>query len=94
MSIVDLKRFGLNLAGRPLGIKTFPIIQKEYSAPYELDFEGVFSIGSSFADEVVAKLASLNQGVIKIHNSNSVIDKCLTDVSREQGFEIILIKEK
>lgn len=60
MSLVNLKRFGINLAGRPLGIQSFPIIIKEYEKPFDLDFQDVFSIGSSFADEVVARLAEMN----------------------------------
>lgn len=91
MSVVLLNKFGLNLAGRALGIKTFPIIVKEYEAPYELDFNEVFSIGSSFADEVVAKLAKLNEGEIKVFNSNSVIRKCLNDVADEQGFRVLFV---
>ncbi len=90
MSIVDLKRFGLNLSGRPLGISTYPIILKEYSAPYELDFAGVYSVGSSFADEVIAKLAQLNGGEIVIRNSNSVIQKCLNDVAEEHDIKLII----
>lgn len=89
MNLVNLKRFGLNLSGRPLGISSLPVILAEYEAPYELDFDGVFSIGSSFADEVVAKLAELNGGSIKIVNSTNVINKCLKDVSKEKGFIIL-----
>ncbi len=89
MTIVELKKYGINLSGRALGIKTYPIILDEYKPPYDLDFNGVFSMGSSFADEVVAKLAKLNNGKIKILNSNTVINKCLKDVSKDKEFELI-----
>ena len=89
MSIIKLKKYGLNLAGRPLGIKTFSIIINEYQPPFELDFEGVNSIGSSFADEVIAKLADLNNGKIKILNSSRIINKCLNDVAEDKQFELI-----
>jgi hypothetical protein len=89
MNIVNLSRFGLNLSGRPLGITAYPIVLKEYEPPYELDFKDVNSIGSSFADEVVAKLAVLNGGQIVIHNSKNVISKCLNDVAKEHKFKLI-----
>jgi hypothetical protein len=92
MSKVVLKKFGLNLSGRPLGISSLPIILNENQAPFELDFDGVFSIGSSFADEVVAKLAEKNGGKIKVYNSTNVINKCLKDVAKEKGFEIEIIE--
>lgn len=92
MSVVELKRFGINLSGRPLGIRTFPIIVGDYERPYELDFNGVFSMGSSFADEVVATLAELNGGEIKILNSSNVLNKCLHDVAKEKGFKLIFIE--
>jgi hypothetical protein len=88
MNLVQLRRFGLNLTGRPLGIQTLPIILKEYARPFDLDFSGVFSIGSSFADEVVAKLAEMNGGQIKIYNSTNVIKKCLRDVATEKMFDL------
>ena len=86
MSKVTLKKFGLNLSGRSLGMSSLPIILAENQAPYEIDFEGVFSIGSSFADEVVAKLAELNGGKIRVHNSSTVINKCLKDVAKDKKF--------
>ncbi len=90
MSIVNLSRFGLNLSGRALGISAFPIIMKEFQIPYELDFMDVNSIGSSFADEVVVRLAELNGGEIVIHNSKGVINKCLKDVAKEFNIKLIL----
>lgn len=90
MSIVKLRRFGINLSGRPLGISSLPIILSEYEAPFELDFAEVNSIGSSFADEVLVKLAELNGGQIVIHNSKKVINKCLHDVAEENSIKLIL----
>lgn len=89
MSTINMKLFGLNLSGRPLGIQVFKIISKDHDPIYELDFEGVISIGSSFADEVVAKLAKKNGGEIKILNSSRIIDKCLKEVSRDMNFELV-----
>jgi hypothetical protein len=88
MNIVKLKDFGLNLSGRPLGIQAYGIIIKKYQKPFELDFVEVFSIGSSFADEVVAKLADLNGGTIAIHNCVRVARKCLEEVAKDKGFQL------
>jgi len=90
MILVNLKRFGINLSSRPLGISTYPIILKEYEPPYELDFRDVNSVGSSFADEVVANLAKLNGGKIVVHNCKNVVLKCLNDVAEEHKFELIV----
>jgi hypothetical protein len=92
MSIIPLKRFGINLSGRPLGMSSLTVILQDYQAPYTLDFKEVFSIGSSFADEVVAKLAELNGGEIQILNSSTVINKCLKDVAKEKGFKLTFEK--
>lgn len=89
--MVNLKRFGINLSGRPLGVSTYPIIVKDYVAPFELDFMDVNSVGSSFADEVVAKLAKLNGGKIIVRNCKNVVLKCLNDVAEEHKFELIVI---
>jgi hypothetical protein len=89
--MVELKRFGINLSGRSLGMSALTIILSEYKPPYELDFSGVFSIGSGVADEVVAKLAEMNGGEIRIINSSNVINKCLKDVANEKGFRLLFI---
>lgn len=89
MSIVKLKEYGANLSGRALGIKTYSIILSSHQGPFDLDCDEVNSIGSSFADEVVAKLAELNGGSIRILNSSRVIDKCLRDTASDKGFELI-----
>ena len=89
MSLVKLRKYGMNLSGRPLGISTFSIIAKEFQAPYELDLEGVVSMGSSFADEVVAKLAKMNKESITIFNSNPIVRKCLDDVAKDKKFQIL-----
>ena len=89
MSLIQLKKYGINLSGRALGINTYLVIINNFKPPFELDLEGVISTGSSFADEVVAKLAKLNGGTIRIINSNNIIKKCLNDVSEDKIFQIV-----
>lgn len=86
MNEIKMKIFGINLTGRAQGISALSVILSQYQAPFVLDFTDVFSIGSSFADEVVAKLAEKNGGQINILNSSVVINKCLKDVAQEKGF--------
>ena len=89
MSLIKLKEYGLNLAGRPFGIQTYQHIKGKYSIPYQVDFEGVFSVGSSFADEVIAKLAEDNGGQIQVANASRVINKCLNEVAKDNNFKIL-----
>lgn len=91
MGLVKLNDYGLNLSGRPLGIQSYTVIVNKYEKPFDLDFSNVFSVGSSFADEVVAKLAILNEGEIKIINANNIIKKCLNDVSKEKKFIVTYV---
>lgn len=91
MSMVVLKKFGLNLSGRPQGIQAFGVIVDKLGPPYELDFTDIFSIGSSFADEVVAELARLNGGIVKVYNSNRIIQKCLKAVAKDKEIEILYL---
>lgn len=88
MSVIKLSNYGLNLTGRPFSVQTYLRIKDEFSSPYELDLQGVYFVGSSFADEVIAKLAMENGGVIKIYHSSRVIDRCLDEVAKEFGFKI------
>lgn len=88
MSVIKLSSYGLNLTGRPFGIQTYQRIKAEFLPPYEIDFQEVFSLGSSFADEVIAKLAEENGGKIKIYHSSRVIDLCLDEVASDFGFVI------
>lgn len=88
MSLIKLSYYGLNLSGRPFGIQTYQKIKGQFQAPYSVDFEGVFSIGSSFADEVIAKLAEENGGTITVYNSSRVIDRCLEEVAKDNNFVI------
>lgn len=89
MNVIKLKKYGINLSGRGHGMNTYLMIINEHEGPYELDFEGVFSIGSSFADEVVAKLAKASNNKIMILNSTNVINKCLKDVAKDKGFNLL-----
>lgn len=88
MSLINLYEFGLNLSGRPVGKSSYSVIRNNNEGPYELDFTRVMSVGSSFSDEVVGKLANDNGGSIVVINANRVIRKCLDNLKVEKGIDI------
>lgn len=81
--------YGSALTGREFGKISFKEIKVKLVGPVELDFTGVSSIGSSFADEFVAEIAKLQDKKIRVVNSNRVIRDCLEDVAEDKGIEII-----
>lgn len=87
MNILKLNQFGADLAGREFGKKVYELIINETDFPIILDFEGVGSMGSSFADEVVVKIARNQNNKIIVKNINRVIKSCLSDVTEETGIE-------
>lgn len=80
MTTVPMNKFGRTLTDRPDGQKAFSSICNEYEPPYQLDFKGVISMGSSFGDEVVIKLAKLQNNNIEILNVNDGVRACIKRV--------------
>ncbi|MBI4924783.1 MAG: DUF4325 domain-containing protein [Bdellovibrio sp.] len=90
MTVVKLNRFGQTLTGREFGKSSYlEIVKEQYELPIALDFSGVASLGSSFADEVVLPLAQKQGNQITILNANNVVRSCLRDVHDETGINII-----
>ena len=77
---VLMNRFGRTLTDRPDGKKAYDAIVGEGSPPYLLDFKGVMSLGSSFGDEVVVRLARLQGNRIGVVNANDGIRACMKRV--------------
>lgn len=73
MKIFPMAKFGKTLTDREDGKKAFDLISSTDSKPYILDFEGVVSMGSSFGDEVILKLAKLQGDLIRVLNINDGI---------------------
>ena len=88
MIIIQMKKYGEDLSGRDFGKLTFMEITAHGKYPFTLDFQNVGSIGSSFADEVVAEIAKNQSNRVIILNANRVVRSCLTDVATEK--EIII----
>ncbi len=84
-------RFGATLTGREFGKTAYEEIKKgSIGVPVALDFGGVASLGSSFADEVVTPFAQVQGSKIVVLNANAVVQSCLRDVRDETGIQIIL----
>jgi anti-anti-sigma regulatory factor len=83
-----MKVYGQDLSGRDFGKQTFKEISEKYGFPISLDFAEVGSIGSSFADELVAEVAKMQSNKITIYSANRVIRSCLNDVATEKKFSI------
>lgn len=87
-TIVKMITFGSDLSGREFGKSAFNEIIQKNAVPMTLNFTNISSIGSSFADEVVAEIARLQKSKITILNANRVVKSCLNDVASDKGFLI------
>lgn len=90
MFVIKLNEYGTDLSGREFGKKVFKELSlKIGDKEASLDFLGVGSVGSSFADEVVAGLAKKQNNIIKIKGANRVVKSCLGEVRDDAEIEII-----
>jgi hypothetical protein len=90
MTTIKLKEFGAILTGRDFGKSTLKVLTEKFRAPVELDFEGVFSMGSSFGDEVIPTLANAPGGHIKVLNANNVVRTCIETIVEETKIKVTL----
>lgn len=90
-----MKKYGIVLTGREFGIDVMKTLSTDVSSQDEivLDFKGVASLGSSFADEVVVPLANLKSGTIKIKNLSVSVKNCLIEVAKDNSI-ILKIEQK
>ncbi len=86
--IIDLKKYGPILTGRPFGQKVMKELEPGLEYPVVLDFEGILSMGSSFGDEVVPVIAKRQSGKIEAMKANRVIWACLDRLAEDHGIEI------
>ncbi len=90
MSKVPMNQFGSTLTDRADGKKAFQEISDKYSLPVTLDFLGVVSLGSSFGEEVILKIAPLQDLKITIANTNSVMKNSVRRIVEETEIEVTL----
>ena len=94
MTTISMIRFGRTLTDRPDGQKAFAAIISDSAPPYRLDFKGVMSIGSSFGDEVIVKLAERQENTIEVLNVNDGIRSCIKRVIEGTSVELKFIEIK
>ena len=91
MNIVEMVQFGKILTDREDGKKAFRKISQNYQKPILLDFSGVMSLGSSFGDEVVLKLAASQNNLIEASDTNPAIVNCLRRIEEDSDIKIKFI---
>jgi len=88
MSTVQMKKFGATLTDRADGKKAYKEIRRTAIQPMELDFSGVMSLGSSFGDEVILKVAQLQGDQLTVLNANHVIQNAVRRTVEETDIRV------
>lgn len=90
MKDIELKmmKYGRTLTDRADGKRAYKEILSMNEFPTILNFKDVISLGSSFGDETVAKIAIANGGTIKIVNANKAIQACLSNIEEDFNIKI------
>ncbi len=89
MSTVQMSQFGSTLTDRADGKKAFLEITEKYTLPVVLDFEGVVSLGSSFGDEIILRIAPLQKKAVTVNNTNNVMKNSVRRIVEDTGINII-----
>lgn len=89
MSTVQMSRFGSTLTDRADGKKAFQEITERYTPPLILDFQGVVSLGSSFGEEVILRVALLQNHEITVLNTNSVMKNSVKRIIEDTGIKVL-----
>ena len=89
MSIVKMNQFGKTLTDRADGKKAFGEISMHNEFPIALDFFGVISLGSSFGDEIIPKIAARQGDEIELFNTNVVIQNSIKRTVEDLPVRII-----
>jgi len=77
MTTILMRQFGTTLTDRADGKKAFEEILRRGMFPLSLDFSGVVSLGSSFGDEVILKVAERQRNQLSVMNANRVIQNAV-----------------
>ncbi|MBU2573778.1 MAG: DUF4325 domain-containing protein [Elusimicrobia bacterium] len=87
MTTIKLKEYGAILTGREFGQTVLKALIGKHQPPFELDFEGVFSMGSSFGDEVLPPIAKLQGNELQVINASKTVQACIEDIRVETNIE-------
>lgn len=83
-----MNKFGKTLTDRADGKKSFQDIIRDGVYPNLLDFSGVISMGSSFGDEILPRLAEKHNNKIFVKNANMAIKSCVKKVVEDTSIEV------
>ena len=89
MTTIKMKTYGAILTGREFGQTVLNTLLEKHRPPFELDFEGVFSMGSSFGDEVLPPIAKLQGNELQIINASKTVKACIEDIRAETNIRFI-----
>ncbi len=88
MNIIKMNQFGTTLTDREDGKKTLISIRQQNTTPIALDFTGVISLGSSFGDEIIPKIAAMQENTIELINANKVIQNSIKRTAENLPIDI------
>ena len=94
MMNVKMRKFGSTLTDRADGKKSAEEIVRIHSSPIGLDFEGVMALGSSFGEEIILKLAPLQNNKITIMSVNNVVKNSLLRMVEDTEIDLIFVSAK
>lgn len=90
MTTIKLKEYGAILTGREFGKTVCRAIIEKHQPPLTLDFAGVFSMGSSFGDEVLPPIAKMQGDELKILNASKTLRSCIDAIMEETNLRFVL----
>lgn len=89
MTQIKLKEYGAILTGREFGKTVFKTLLEKHRLPFVLDFDGVFSMGSSFGDEVLPPIAKSQKNELRILNASKTVRSCIDTIREETQIQFI-----
>ena len=85
-----MKKYGIVLTCREFGVDVMKMLAGEININDDiiLDFKGVASVWSSFADEVLVLVTKFKNEKVKIKNLSIPVKSCLTEVARGNSINL------
>lgn len=92
MSEINMNEFGMTLTGRPYGKDCAEkLSRRDLKPPFELNFKGVISLGSSFGEEIIVPLANQSPEKLIIKSANGSIKDCLLKIQKDFDLKMEII---
>jgi hypothetical protein len=89
MTRIKMNMYGAVLTGRAFGKEVYERIFAGLNKQLViLDFEGVFSLGSSFGEEIVVPIAKLQQSQVTVVSAAPAVRDCLEQIEKDYKIKI------